>query len=234
MNDQTTGNAAGEVANNTAAKGAIYPFELPALPYAFDALEPFVDAETMQLHHDKHHQTYVDNLNKALENLPQFHDRTIEDILRNFKDVPPDAQTAIRNHGGGHANHQLFWKILKRNDGKTPTGELLKAIEASFGTFEDFKAKFNDAGAKLFGSGWVFLIAEPEKGNKLEIVTRPNQDSVLLDHKPALLGNDVWEHAYYLKYRNKRADYLQAWWNVVNWEVIADRLDGIRAGRAQL
>lgn len=229
MNDQTT--AAPE--KNAVREGTTYPFKLRALPYAFDALEPFVDRETMQIHHDKHHQTYVDNLNTAIKDLPALHNRTIEDILRNLNEVPEAARTAVRNHGGGHANHQLFWKILKRNDGKTPTGELLKAIEVSFGSFDDFKMKFNDAGAKLFGSGWVFLVQNPSNG-KLEIVTRPNQDSVLTEHLPALLGNDVWEHAYYLKYRNKRADYLAAWWNIVNWDVVHERLEGIRAGRTQL
>ena len=229
MSNQT----ATEGTNITADRGKVYPFELPALPYSYDALEPFIDAETMRLHHDKHHQTYVDNLNAAIKDLPAFHNRTIEDILRNLGEVPEAAHTAVRNHGGGHANHQLFWKILKRNDGKTPNGELLKAIESSFGSFDDFKIKFGEAGTKLFGSGWVFLIAEPNSG-ELEIVTRPNQDSVLTDHLPALLGNDVWEHAYYLKYRNKRADYLAAWWNVVNWDVVAERLDGVRAGKAQL
>ncbi|GCE22138.1 superoxide dismutase [Dictyobacter kobayashii] len=208
-------------------------YRLPPLPYAYDALEPYIDAQTMHLHHDKHHQAYIDNLNAALKDYPQFDNLTIEELLRHIDDVPERIRTVVRNQGGGHANHQLFWKILRRNDGARPTGDLAAAIEDNFGSFEQFQATFEETGLKHFGSGWVFLVVDPASG-KLQVFSRPNQDSVLLEHKAALLANDIWEHAYYLKYQNRRADYLRAWWNIVDWDVVARRLEGIRAGKSQL
>lgn len=205
-----------------------YPFSLPPLPYAFDALEPVIDAQTMQLHHDKHHQVYVDNLNNALKDHTQFHDRSLEQILQNISEVPEAVRTAVRNHGGGHHNHSMFWQIMKRNDGAAPTGATLQTIEKSFGSFDDFKIKFNEAGTKLFGSGWVFLVV----GNgELKIQPMPNQDSPLMNNLQVVMGNDVWEHAYYLKYQNKRADYLKAWWDVVNWEVVGERINSFQTGK---
>ncbi len=209
------------------------PYQLPPLPYAYDALEPYIDAQTMQLHHDKHHQAYITNLNAALKDYPQFDNLTIEELLRHINDVPEQIRTTVRNQGGGHANHQLFWKILRRNEGAQPTGALAAAIQDNFGSFEQFQATFEEAGTKHFGSGWVFLVVNPANG-KLEVFSRPNQDSVLFEGKPALLANDVWEHAYYLKYQNRRAEYLHSWWNVVDWDVVAHRLEGIKAGKSQL
>lgn len=209
-------------------------YTLPPLPYAYDALEPYIDAQTMQLHHDKHHQTYVNNLNNALEGYPQFDGMTIEELLRHFDAVPEAIRTTVRNNGGGHANHQLFWKILRKNDGAVPGGLLASAINEAFGSFEQFKTEFQRAGLGLFGSGWVYLVVDPKDNGRLKVHTTHNQDSVLLEGLPALLGNDLWEHAYYLKYQNRRADYLNAWWNVVDWDVIARRLEGVRAGKSQL
>lgn len=203
-----------------------YPFSLPELPYAFDALEPVIDAQTMQLHHDKHHQTYVDKLNEALKDHTEFHTRPLENILQNLAQVPEAARTAVKNHGGGHHNHSLFWQIMKRNDGAAPTGATLAAIERTFGSFDDFKTKFNDAGAKLFGSGWVFLVYD---GGELKIQPMPNQDSPLMNNQKVVFGNDVWEHAYYLKYQNKRPDYLKAWWDVVNWEIVGERINDLQS-----
>lgn len=218
----------------TGQVSTVYPFSLPPLQYAYNALEPHIDEATMRLHHDKHHQTYIDTLNGALKDQPQLHNLTIEELLGRFDQVPEAVKTVVRNHGGGHANHQLFWKIMAPGmTGASPTGALADAINRDFGSFDNLKTQFNDAGAKLFGSGWVFVVMNPASG-KLEILPRPNQDSVLLENKPALFGNDVWEHAYYLKYQNKRADYLQAWWNTVNWNYINERLDGIRTGKKQL
>lgn len=185
----------------------------------------------MRLHHDKHHRSYIDNLNKALAAHPQFADLSIEELLQRLNEVPEEIRTVVRSNGGGHANHQLFWKIMKPGGGGTPEGALAKSIDEAFGSFEQFKSKFEDAGAKHFGSGWVFLILDPTS-HKLDVLSMPNQDSVLLVKKPALLGNDVWEHAYYLKYQNRRPEYLKAWWNIVAWDVVADRLEKLRAGRA--
>jgi len=209
-----------------------YPFHLVPLPYAYDALEPHIDKATMQLHHDKHHQTYIDNLNKALADCPaEFQKMSIEALLTNLADVPEKHRTTIRNQGGGHANHQLFWKTMapagENGSGGAPKGELATAIDKDFGSFAEFKTAFEQAGAKVFGSGWVFLVMD---GSKLKIHTTANQDSALLEKLPALLGNDCWEHAYYLKYQNKRPDYLKAWWNVVAWEVIAARFEATRSG----
>ena len=218
------------------AQGALMPYEVPPLPYAYEALEPVIDAETMRLHHDKHHQAYVDALNKALEPHPELQGKTIEDLMRGLDAVPEAIRTQVRNQGGGHANHQLFWKVMAApgaGGGGEPTGDLSNQINADFGSLEGMKQAFLDAAAKRFGSGWVFLLFDPKAG-KLEIETTANQDSALLLGKPALLGNDLWEHAYYLKHRNRKADYLRAWWGVVNWPYVGERLAGIHAGKQQL
>jgi superoxide dismutase, Fe-Mn family len=205
-------------------------YKLLPLRFAYDALDPYVDAETMELHHDKHHQTYVDNLNKAIEPYPPLADLTIEDLLRRLDQVPEEIRTAVRNHGGGHANHQLFWEILGPRTGKSPKGAIAEAVTKQFGSFAKFQSLFTDAATKHFGSGWAFLVVNPSTEG-LEILSLPNQDSALLLGKPALLCCDVWEHAYYLKYRNRRADYLLAWWNVVAWDVVDERLGDVRAGK---
>ena len=213
------------------------PFTLPPLPYPAEALEPHIDAQTMMLHHDKHHQAYVNNLNNAVKDQPALQKMSVEDLLRKINDVPEAIRTAVRNNGGGHANHQMFWKLMKpagKGGGGNPSGDLAGAIDKDFGGLDKLKTAFNEAGAKQFGSGWVFVAADPKEGNKLKVVSRPNQDSVLMDGMPALFGNDVWEHAYYLKYQNKRADYLAAWWNLLAWDVVAERYAGIKAGKAQL
>jgi Fe-Mn family superoxide dismutase len=207
------------------AKDQKYPFELPALEYDFDALEPIIDAETMRLHHDKHHQAYVDNLNKAVEPHSDLHDKTLTELLGALDSLPEAARGAVRNNGGGHANHSMFWKIMKSGGGN-PSGDLATAIDNSFGSFEDFKTKFNEAGVKQFGSGWVFVVAD---GDKLSIQSMPNQDTPLHKGSEPLFGNDVWEHAYYLKYNNRRPDYLKAWWDVVDWDAIAQRYERLRA-----
>ena len=196
-------------------------FEVPALPYDFAALEPHIDAQTMQIHHDKHHGAYVTNLNAAVDKAPNLKGRSVEDILRNINTVPEEIRTAVRNNGGGHANHTMFWKIMAPNAGGNPSGEIAKVITDQFGGFDAFKEKFNDNGVKRFGSGWTWLVA---KGGNYELISTPNQDSPLLDGAFPVMGNDVWEHAYYLKYQNRRADYLKAWWNVVNWDEINTRL----------
>ena len=189
-------------------------FELPPLPYDYDALEPFVDAQTMHLHHDKHHQAYVDKLNAAVDGT-EWAEKSIDDIIANLADVPEAIQGAVRNNGGGHYNHTLFWEWMSGDGGGAPEGELAAAIDDAFGSFADFKTKFEAAGVARFGSGWVWLI---EDAGALSIVSTANQDSPVTDGKKVILGNDVWEHAYYLKYQNRRPEYLSAWWNVVNWE----------------
>ncbi len=194
--------------------------QLPQLPYPHDALEPFIDTQTMQLHHGKHHQAYVNNLNAALEKHAGLADRSAEDLIRNLVSVPEDIRMAVRNNGGGHVNHTMFWQIMKPNGGGAPTGDVAAAINAAFGSFDGFKEKFNDAGLKRFGSGWAWLIA---KNGQLEITSTANQDNPLTDGAYPVLGNDVWEHAYYLKYQNRRNEYLAAWWNVVNWDEINKR-----------
>jgi superoxide dismutase, Fe-Mn family len=197
---------------------------LPPLPYPANALEPHIDAQTMEIHHGKHHNAYVTNLNAALEKAPELADKSLEDLLRNLNSVPEAVRTAVRNNGGGHWNHSQFWRTMGPNGGGGPTGKLADAINAAFGDFEKFKEAFNTAGAGRFGSGWVWLVNE---GGKLAITSTPNQDSPLMDGKsPPLLGNDVWEHAYYLKYQNRRPDYLKAWWNTVNWAEVATRYKG--------
>jgi Fe-Mn family superoxide dismutase len=197
------------------------PFTLPALPYATDALEPYIDQTTMEIHHGKHHNAYVTNLNKALESAPELASLTIEELLaNNCAAVPENIRTAVRNNGGGHYNHSMFWQIMGPAAGGEPTDALADAINASFGSFAAFKEKFQAAGATRFGSGWAWLIGS---GSALEIVSTPNQDTPVMEGKTAILGLDVWEHAYYLKYQNRRPDYLAAWWNVVNWSAVAAR-----------
>ena len=198
-------------------------YKVSALRFAYDALEPYLDAGTMELHHDQHHQTYVDNLNKAIEPYPHLADLPIEDLLGRLDEVPEPARTAIRNQGGGHVNHEFFWEILGPSAGGVPKGSIAHALTKDFGSFERFQSRFTDVAAKHFGSGWVFLVRDPSTG-RLEIMSLPDQDSVLLHGKPGLLCCDVWEHAYYLKYRNRRSDYLWAWWNVIAWDVVEDRL----------
>jgi len=191
-------------------------FTLPALPYAHDALEPHIDKLTMEIHHGKHHQAYVTNLNAALEKAPELASKSLEDLLANNCAAVPEAiRTAVRNNGGGHWNHSLFWELMGPGKGGAPVGNLAQAINAAFGSFDDFKTKFNAAGVGRFGSGWAWLI---KTGSGVEIISTPNQDNPLMEGKYAVLGCDVWEHAYYLKYQNRRPDYLAAWWNVVNWE----------------
>ncbi len=198
-------------------------FELPPLPYDFNALEPHIDAQTMQIHHDKHHGTYVSNLNSALEKYPDLQNKSVEDLLRDINSIPEDIRTAVRNNGGGHANHSMYWVIMGPNGGGQPSGALADAINQTFGDFESFKQQFNDAGAKRFGSGWVWLVRDP--GGKLSITSSANQDSPYMDGLYPIMGNDVWEHAYYLKYQNRRPEYLAAWWNVVNWDEVARRFE---------
>jgi superoxide dismutase, Fe-Mn family len=197
------------------------PFELPPLPYEFDALEPHIDARTMEIHHDKHHQAYVDNANKALDG-NEWADRPVEAIIANVELLPEDIRTAVRNNAGGHANHSLFWQIMSPQGGGEPDGDLAAAITDTFGSVDDLKAAVNDAGVKRFGSGWTWLVWD---GTGLAVLSTPNQDSPIMDDKTPLLGIDVWEHAYYLNYQNRRPDYLAAWWNVVNWPEVARRFD---------
>ena len=195
-------------------------YELPALPYAHDALEPFIDTMTMQIHHGKHHATYVTNLNAALEKYPDFQKYGVDDLIRRIADVPDAIRTAVRNNGGGHANHAMFWQIMAPKAGGDPSGPLADAIKASFGSFEAFKGEFKKAALGRFGSGWAWLV---NTGGKLTIESTPNQDSPAMEGKQAVMGIDVWEHAYYLKYQNRRADYVDAWWSVVNWSEVAKR-----------
>jgi superoxide dismutase, Fe-Mn family len=195
-------------------------FELPSLPYAFDALEPHIDARTMEIHHGKHHATYVSNLNKALEGHEDLQNKSLEDLVSNPDSLPQDIRTAVRNNGGGHYNHSLFWQMLAPNGGGEPTGELAQAITSAFGSFSAFKEAFEKAGMGRFGSGWAWLGL---KNGELTILSLPNQDAPLMEGLTPILGVDVWEHAYYLKYQNRRADYLSSVWNVINWQEV-DRL----------
>ena len=197
-------------------------FTLPDLGYAFDALEPHIDAKTMEIHHDKHHAAYVDKLNTALEGHGDLESDRIEELLADLNKIPEDIRTAGRNNGGGHANHTMFWETMKPGGAKEPSGQLADAIKSTFGSFTDFKAKVAEAGATRFGSGWAWLV---KNGDKLEVYSTANQDSPLSEGKTPILGLDVWEHAYYLKYQNKRPDYIEAWWNVVNWDTVAARLN---------
>jgi Fe-Mn family superoxide dismutase len=193
---------------------------LPTLPYAFDALEPHIDAKTMEIHYTKHHQTYVDKLNAALDKHPKLHEKTIEELVADLDMVPEDIRGAVRNHGGGHLNHSIFWELMAPGAAGKPSGNLAKEIDASFGSFEAFQQQFADAAANRFGSGWAWLVLD---GKKLAIVSTANQDNPVTDGKTPILGVDVWEHAYYLKYQNKRPDYLKAWWQVVNWKEVEKR-----------
>ena len=195
-------------------------FTLPPLPYANDALEPHIDARTMEIHHDKHHQAYVNNLNAAIEKAPELAGKSLDDLMRGINSVPESVRAAVRNNGGGHWNHTMFWEIMGGGKGGEPTGKLGDAIKSAFGDFSKFKEQFAAAGTGRFGSGWAWLIND---GGKLSITSTPNQDNPLMDGKTAILGLDVWEHAYYLKYQNKRPDYIAAWWNVVNWDAVAKR-----------
>jgi Fe-Mn family superoxide dismutase len=196
------------------------PFTLPPLPYAYDALEPHIDARTMEIHHDKHHAAYVANLNKAVAGHPDLEKKSVEELLKDLSGVPEKIRTAVRNNGGGHYNHSLFWQMMKKDGGGEPGGELAKAIDAAFGNFSAFKETFSKAALGQFGSGWAWLVLD---GSALKIEDTANQDTPLGAGKPPLLGLDVWEHAYYLKHQNKRADYIAAWWNVVNWDFVSAR-----------
>ncbi len=204
-------------------------FELLPLPYDYSALEPYIDTQTMQIHHDKHHQAYITNVNNALQGHDQLASMSVDDLLRNINQVPESIRTAVRNNAGGHSNHSMFWNIMTPNGGGEPTGDLASAIQQAFGSFDAFKTAFNDAGTKRFGSGWAWLVLD--SSGKLQVISTANQDSPLMDGLYPVMGNDVWEHAYYLKYQNRRPEYLNAWWNVVNWDAIAHRYEQGRGGR---
>ena len=195
-------------------------FTLPALPYDFAALEPHIDAKTMEIHHGKHHQTYVNNLNAAIEKAPELASKSLEDLMRNVNSLPEAVRTPIRNNGGGHWNHSMFWQIMSAKAGGEPGGNLGAAIKSAFGDFAKFREQFSAAGVGRFGSGWAWLI---NKGGKLSITSTPNQDNPMMEGQTAIMGLDVWEHAYYLKYQNRRPDYINAWWNVVNWKEVEKR-----------
>ena len=199
---------------------------LPPLPYAFDALEPYVDAKTMEIHHDKHHGGYVNNLNKALEGHPELQNLPVEELLERIGNVPEAVRTAVRNNGGGHMNHSMFWKIMKKGGGGEPSGDLAGAIKSTFGNFGDFKKTFTQAATSRFGSGWAWLLI---RGGKLAVESTPNQDNPVIDGGKAIFGLDVWEHAYYLKYQNRRPEYIEAWWNTVNWAQVADNFGKAKA-----
>jgi Fe-Mn family superoxide dismutase len=199
------------------------PHNVPDLTYPFDALEPHIDARTMEIHHGKHHGTYVAKLNAALEKHPKLADKSADELIRDLSSIPEEIRTAVRNNGGGHANHTMFWSIMGPNGGGDPTGPIADAINKAFGSFAAFQEKFNTAGANRFGSGWVWLVHT--KDGKLEVTSTPNQDSPLSDGHFPILGNDVWEHAYYLKYQNRRPEYLAAWWNTVNWKAVNERFE---------
>ena len=196
-----------------------YPYFLPQLPYPYDSLEPYIDKMTMEIHHTKHHQAYINNLNSALEKYPEFHNLELEEILKNLNQLPEEIKTAVRNNGGGHYNHSLFWEIMKPEGGE-PEGKLTEALKSTFGSFENFKNLFSEVALKHFGSGWAWLVLTPKK--ELKVYSLPNQDSPLMNGDLPIMGLDIWEHAYYLKYQNRRNEYIQAWWNVVNWEKIED------------
>ncbi len=200
-----------------------YPFQLPPLGYPFDALEPYIDARTMEIHHDKHHGAYTNNLNAALEQAPDWHGKSAEQILASLDKVPEAVRTAVRNNGGGYVNHTYFWTWMKPGGSKEPVGKVQAALNQSFGSFDAFKDQFSKAAATRFGSGWAWLLAD---GDKLSIASTPNQDSPLMEGKKPILGLDVWEHAYYLKYQNRRPDYIAAWWSVVNWDEVERSFGG--------
>jgi Fe-Mn family superoxide dismutase len=203
-------------------------YTLPELPYAYDALEPHIDAKTMEIHHTKHHQTYVDKLNAALEGHDDLSAQSVEDLLRNFSKVPADIQTPVKNHGGGHANHSLFWTIMTPGGGGDPSGDIAEALSETFGDFNSFKEKFNTVATNHFGSGWAWLVVD---GDKLDLINRPNQDSPLMEGKTPIFGLDIWEHAYYLKYQNRRPEYIAAWWNTINWDEVNKRLTAARGAK---
>ncbi|OGZ69811.1 MAG: superoxide dismutase [Candidatus Staskawiczbacteria bacterium RIFCSPHIGHO2_02_FULL_34_9] len=198
-------------------------YTLPELPYDYSALEPYIDTETMKLHHDKHHASYVKNLNDAIEKHPELAVRTAEELLLDLNSIPEDIRMVVKNSGGGHVNHSMFWQIMGPNAGGSPSGVLLEAINNDFGSFADFQKKFEETGLKRFGSGWVWLIKDKE--GKLDVVSTQNQDNPMSDGSIPIIGNDVWEHAYYLKYKNMRVDYLKEWWNVVNWQEAENRFE---------
>jgi superoxide dismutase, Fe-Mn family len=202
-------------------------FELPPLPYDYAALEPHIDTQTMQIHHDKHHAAYVTNLNNALQGQAQFETMSVESILRQINSVPENIRTAVRNNAGGHSNHTMFWEIMTPGGSSQPTGDLAASLDQTFGSFDQFRADFNDAGVKRFGSGWAWLVLGTD--GKLQVISTANQDSPFMDGLYPVMGNDVWEHAYYLKYQNRRPDYLNAWWNVVNWDVVGARYQKARS-----
>ena len=206
-------------------------YELPPLPYPKDALEPHIDAMTMEIHHDKHHAAYVNNLNAALEKHPHLGNKSIEDLLRDINSLPEDIRAAVRNNAGGHMNHTMFWQIMKQKGGGPPTGRIGEEIKKTFGSFEDFQKQFNDAGVKRFGSGWVWLAGKTS--GEVQVLSTPNQDSPISQGLFPIFGNDVWEHAYYLKYNNRRPEYLAAWWNVVNWEEINKRYEALKSGHLE-
>jgi Fe-Mn family superoxide dismutase len=195
-------------------------FQLVPLPYAYDALEPYIDTMTMQIHHDKHHAAYVNNLNAAIDKHPEMSGKSVEELLSNLNAVPEDIRTAVRNHGGGTLNHNIYWEIMAPKAGGEPSGKLAQALNNAFGSFANFRTEFEKSAGARFGSGWAWLV---KKGDQLSIVSTANQDSPLSDGLTPLLGVDVWEHAYYLKYQNRRAEYVSAWWNVVNWDAVAKR-----------
>jgi superoxide dismutase, Fe-Mn family len=196
-------------------------FEVPPLPYAYDALEPTIDAQTMTLHHDKHHATYVQNLNAAIEKHPELAGKSAEELVRNLGSVPEDIRAAVRNNGGGHVNHSMFWTIMAPGESRQPSGQLADALRSTFGDLEAFKKLFSETGVKQFGSGWVWLVRS--RDGKLSVTSTANQDNPMSNGLEPIMGNDVWEHAYYLKYQNRRADYLNAWWNVVDWDAVGKR-----------
>ena len=210
-------------AGSTAPTG---PFTLPPLPYPIDALEPHIDARTMEIHHDKHHAAYVTNLNKALAESPDLGNKSVEDLLKDLNTLPEKVRTAVRNQGGGHYNHTLFWQMMKKNGGGQPKGALASAIDKSFGSFSGFRDKLTESATKVFGSGWAWLLMD---GKGLKIESAPNQDAPVSQGKEALLGIDVWEHAYYLKYQNRRPEYIAAWFNVVNWDFVTERYEKLKA-----
>lgn len=203
-------------------------FTLPPLPYPSNALEPYIDAQTMEIHHDRHHKAYVDNLNKALEGHADLQNKKIEELLRDINKVPENIRTAVRNNGGGHANHSMFWEIMTKGGGGEPSGPLGDEIKKTFGDFSTFKTKLKEAALGRFGSGWGWLVSN---GGKLQIINTANQDSPYMENQVPIVGVDVWEHAYYLKYQNKRADYIDAWWNTLNWPAIAKRYEAAKGGK---
>ncbi len=200
-------------------------FRVPDLPYAYNALEPYIDEQTMHLHHDKHHQAYVDKLNAALQGHEDLAAMPIEKILSSLDQIPENIRTAVRNNGGGHANHSMFWEIMQPNGGGEATGELASALDSTFGDFASFKEKFSQAATTVFGSGWAWLVLD---NGSLSITTTPNQDSPLMEGKQPIMGLDVWEHAYYLKYQNRRPEYIDAWWQVLNWQAISNRFEELK------